>query len=128
MNYYYLIGLENFIDHISCIRDLGFCYWKKSGKKMKIGDVVFLFISDKIHDKVMYRLEVSSTDEERKDSKYFKHSFKPDKHCFVLKNTSAKYDGEGLGRVELEQHGISRYVQYKKLDKEQAQWIDSFFE
>jgi len=28
MNSYILIGIESFIDHIGCIRDLGIAYWK----------------------------------------------------------------------------------------------------
>ncbi len=34
MNSYILIGIESFIDHIGCIRDLGIAYWKKANKKM----------------------------------------------------------------------------------------------
>lgn len=127
MNSYLLIGLEDFIDHISSIRDLGICFWKKSNKKMQLGDIVYLFISDRIHDKIMFRLEVVDTDCERTDRRYWHQTFVPDKHSFVLKNTAAKFNGDGLGRDDLESHGISRYVQYKKLSREQAEWIDSFF-
>ena len=127
MNSYILIGLENFIDHIGSIRDLGLCFWKKSNKKMQLGDIVYLFISDHIHDKIMYRLKVVDTDCERTDSKYWVQTFVPDKHCFKLKNTAAMFDGDGLGRDDLEKHDISRYVQYKKLSFEQAEWIESFF-
>jgi hypothetical protein len=28
MNSYILIGIESFIDHIGCIRDLGIAYWR----------------------------------------------------------------------------------------------------
>jgi hypothetical protein len=62
MNSYLLIGLESLIDHIGSIRDLGIVYWKKANKKMQIGDIVYLFISDIEHNRVMYRLEVVDTD------------------------------------------------------------------
>lgn len=61
MNSYLLIGVENFIDHIRSIRDLGVAYWKKSNKKMQLGDIVYLFISDKKYNRVMYRLRVVET-------------------------------------------------------------------
>ena len=40
MNSYLLIGIESFIYHIGSIRDQGVVYWKKSNKKMQIGDIV----------------------------------------------------------------------------------------
>ena len=127
MNHYLLIGLEDFIDHIGCIRDRGIVFWKKANKRMQLGDIVYLFISDREHDKIMYRLEVTDTDSERTDREYWKHTFQPDPHCFVLTNTAAVFDGDGLGRDDLETHGISRYVQYKHLTKDQADWLDGFF-
>ena len=93
MNYYLLIGLEDFIDHIGCIRDRGIAFWKKANKKMQRGDIVYLFISDHEHDKIMYRLEVTDTDCERTDKQYWRQTFVPDMHCFVLTNTAAKFDG-----------------------------------
>ena len=61
-NSYIFIAKESFFDHIRCIRDLGYCYWwKKCGRgerHMQVGDIVYLFISDKTHNRVMYRLEV----------------------------------------------------------------------
>ena len=50
MNCYLLIGLESLIDHIGSIRDLGIVYWKKANKKMQIGDIVGLGISNKNSD------------------------------------------------------------------------------
>ena len=50
MNSFLLIGLESLIDHIGSIRDLGIVYWKKANKKMQIGDIVGLGISNKNSD------------------------------------------------------------------------------
>lgn len=127
MNSYLLIGLESLIDHIGCIRDLGIAYWKKSNKKMQIGDIVYLFISDIEHNRVMYRLEVVDTDCVRDDKKYWRSTYKHDISCFKLKNISGVYCGDGLGHEDLEKHGISRYVQYKKLNEKQANWLEKHF-
>lgn len=127
MNNYLLIGLESLIDHIGCIRDLGIAYWKKANKKMQIGDIVYLFISDIEHNRVMYRLEVVDVDSVRDDKKYWRGTYKHDTSCFKLRNTSGVYHGEGLDHDDLEKHGISRYVQYKKLNKEQAEWLEKHF-
>ena len=107
MNSYLLIGLESLIDHIGCIRDLGIAYWKKANKKMQIGDIVYLFISDVKHNRVMYRLEVVETDSVRDDKKYWRGTYKHDTSCFKLKNISGVYLGEGIDYDELEEHGIS---------------------
>ncbi|MBO7581208.1 MAG: hypothetical protein J6T38_06800 [Bacteroidaceae bacterium] len=128
MNSYLLIGLESLIDHIGCIRDTGIAYWKKTNKKMQLGDIVYLFISDKIHNRVMYRLKVVETDSERADKKYWRGKYQHDNCCFKLENIAGVYHGKGLDHDDLEQHGISRYVQYKKLSKEQADWLASHFE
>lgn len=128
MNSYLLIGLESLIDHIGCIRDTGIAYWKKTNKKMQLGDIVYLFISDKIHNRVMYRLKVVETDSERADKKYWRGKYQHDNCCFKLENIAGVYHGKGLDHDDLEQHGISRYVQYKKLNKEQADWLASHFE
>lgn len=128
MNSYLLIGLESLIDHIGCIRDTGIVYWKKTNKKMQLGDIVYLFISDKIHNRVMYRLKVVETDSVRADKKYWRGKYQHDNCCFKLENIAGVYHGKGLDHDDLEQHGISRYVQYKKLNKEQADWLASHFE
>lgn len=132
MNQYIFIAKESFFDHIRCIRDLGYCYWKKNYKDGKthiqVGDVVFLFISDKIHNRVMYRMEVVDTDCARDDAKYWKTKFEPDDSCLKFDNISSAYTGTGMTRDELESHGISRYItKYKKLNKEQAAWLESYF-
>lgn len=128
MNSYLLIGVENFIDHIRSIRDLGVAYWKKSNKKMQLGDIVYLFISDKKYNRVMYRLRVVETDCVRDDRKYWHGTYKPDNCCYKLENISPVYCGDGLDHDDLEAHGISLYVQYKKLDSEKADWLASHFE
>lgn len=128
MNSYFLIGVERYINHINCIQDTGFAYWKKSTKKMQVGDIVYLFISDKQHNRVMYRLQVIETNSVRDDKKYWHTTYKHDTCCFKLINTAATYHGLGLDRNDLEKHGISRYVQYKRLSPEQADWLASHFE
>ena len=127
MNSYVLIGIESFIDHIGSIRELGVAYWKKANKKMQLGDIVYLFISDIEHNRIMYRLQVIDTDCVRADKDYWKVPYKHDLSCFKLKNIAPVYYGKGLDHNELEEHGISRYVQYKKLTEEQEQWLASHF-
>lgn len=130
-NSYIFIAKESTIDHVRCIRDLGFCYWwKKCGRgerHLQIGDIVYLFISDKIHNRVMYRLEVADTNSTRDDVKYWKTKFEPDNSCFKLQNVSPVYTGTGLTRDELEMYGIKRQILSKKLDAKQAAWLESHF-
>ena len=95
---------------------------------MQVGDIVYLFISDKENNRVMYRLQVIETDSVRADKKYWRKTYKHDTCCFKLKNITAVYHGEGLDHDDLEKHGISRHVQYKKLSKDQSDWLASHFE
>lgn len=131
MDSYIFIAKENRIDHIRCIQELGCCYWwKKCGRgerHLQIGDIVYLFISDKIHNRVMYRLEVVDTNSTRDDAKYWKTKFEPDNSCFKLQNVSSVYTGVGLTRNELELHGIKRKILSKKLDAKQSAWFESHF-
>lgn len=128
---YILIAKESFIDHIRCIHETGCCYWRKKhgkgDKKMEVGDIVYLFISDKIHDRVMYRMEVASTYSTRDDAKYWKVKFEPDNDCFKFQNISPAYTGIHLNRQDLEDHGIKRQILYKKLNQEQADWLEKYF-
>lgn len=98
---------------------------------MKVGDYVFLFVSDKTegspYNRVMFKLQVVDTDCSRDDKAYYKVPFTPDNSCFKLKNIAGKYMGKDLDHNDLEAHGISRYVQYKRLSIEQAEWLDSYF-
>lgn len=129
MNSYFFIAKENGeFDHIQCIQDFGCCYWwKRSIKNMEVGDIVYLFISDKIHDRVMYRMKVVDIHSTRDDEKYWK-KFKPDSDCFKFQNISPVYTGKHLNRQELEEHGISRHVQRpKRLSQEQADWLEKYF-
>ena len=128
MNSYLLIGLESLIDHIGCIRETGIAYWKKANKRMQVGDIAYLFISDKGHNRVMYRLQVVETYSVRADRKYWCGTYQHDNCCFKLENIAAEYHGEGLDHDDLEEHGISRYVKYKKLSAEQAEWLASYFQ
>ena len=104
------------------------CYWwKRSIKNMEVGDIVYLFISDKIHDRVMYRMKVIDIHSTRDDEKYWKE-FKPDNDCFKFQNISPVYTGKHLNRQELEEHGISRHIQRpKRLNQEQADWLEKYF-
>ena len=131
MDSYIFIAKEDSIDHVHCIRDLGCCYWwKKCGRgkrHMEVGDIVYLFISDKIHDRVMYRMEVTSTHSTRDDAKYWKVKFEPDNDCFKFQNISPVYTGKDLNREDLEAHGIKRQILYKRLSQEQADWLEKYF-
>lgn len=94
---------------------------------MEVGDIVYLFISDKIHDRVMYRMKVIDIHSTRDDEKYWKE-FKPDNDCFKFQNISPVYTGKHLNRQELEEHGISRHIQRpKRLNQEQADWLEKYF-
>ena len=94
---------------------------------------VFIYTLNNLHQdsnllpRVMFRLEVIETDSVRDDKKYWRGTYKHDTSCFKLKNTSGVYHGEGLDHDDLEKHGISRYVQYKKLNEEQAEWLEKHF-
>ena len=94
---------------------------------MEKGDIVYIFISDKIHDRVMYRMEVASTHSTRDDAKYWKVKFEPDNDCFKFQNNSPVYMGEHLNRQDLEDHGIKRQILYKRLNQEQADWLEKYF-
>jgi len=45
---------------------------------------------------------------------------------FVTLSPDKQYDNETASNLH-RTHGISRYVQYKHLTKDQADWIDGFF-
>lgn len=94
---------------------------------MEKGDIVYIFISDKIHDRVMYRMEVVSTHSARDDAKYWKVRFELDNDCFKFQNNSPVYMGEHLNRQDLEDHGIKRQILYKRLNQEQADWLEKYF-
>ncbi len=128
MKSWLLIGKENFIDHIRCVNDRNILFWKKSHKKIQEGDIIYLFISGKDYNNVMFRLKVTDTSANRDDQTYWHRPFEPDDNCFVFENIPTRNPVNGPGRDELESHGISRHVQYKLLDDEQASWLESHFD
>ena len=44
-----LKGNESFLDHTKSIALYGKLYWRKSDKKLNVGDIVYLFMSGKGH-------------------------------------------------------------------------------
>ena len=112
-----LKGNEKFIDHTKSIALLGKLYWRKSNKKLNVGD-----------NQIRYKLEVTHTSVERQDEMCWLAPFEPDKDCFELTPLAAMYEGKELGHEQLEDAGINRYVQYCVLTKEQVAYIDSFFQ
>lgn len=127
MNYYFIVGKEDMIDHIRCVKERNILFWKKGNKKMNVGDIIYIFISGKGFNRVMFRMEISETSCYRDDDKYWKVPFETDSNCFKFTNTSASYNGEGLTWNNLTEYGIKRGVQYKKLNHQQSQWLDSYF-
>jgi len=49
VKYVLLKGNENFLDHPKSIALFGKLYWRKSTKKLNVGDIVYLFMSGKGH-------------------------------------------------------------------------------
>ena len=44
-----LKGNERFLDHTKSVALYGKLYWRKSDKKLNVGDIVYLFMSGKGH-------------------------------------------------------------------------------
>lgn len=122
-----LKGNENFLNHPKSIALFGKLYWRKSNKKLNVGDIVYLFMSGKGHCQIRYKLEVTNTSVERHDEICWLTPFKQDKDCFEFTPLSGMYKGEELGYRQLEMVGISRYVQYCILTREQVAYIDQYF-
>ena len=40
----FLKGNEKFLDHTKSVALYGKIYWRKSGKKLNVGDIVYLFM------------------------------------------------------------------------------------
>lgn len=127
IKYVLLKGNENFLDHPQSIALFGKLYWRKSTKKLNVGDIVYLFMSGKGHYQIRYKLEVTNTSVPRPDEKCWLAPFVPDNDCFEFTPVSEMYEGKDLGYDELEDIGISRYAQYVELNKEQVDFIDKFF-
>lgn len=64
-----LKGNERFLDHTKSVVLYGKLYWRKSDKKLNVGDIVYLFMSGKGHYQIRYKLEVTSTSVPRQDEK-----------------------------------------------------------
>lgn len=64
-----LKGNESFLDHTKSIALYGKLYWRKSNKKLNVGDIVYLFMSGKGHYQIRYKLEVTNTSVPRQDEK-----------------------------------------------------------
>ena len=56
VKYVLLKGNENFLDHPKSIVLFGKLYWRKSTKKLNVGDIVYLFMSGKGHYQIRYKL------------------------------------------------------------------------
>lgn len=123
-----LKGNESFLDHTKSIALYGKLYWRKSDKKLNVGDIVYLFMSGKGHYQIRYKLEVTNTSVPRQDEKCWLAPFVTDNDCFEFTPVATMYEGEELGYNELESIGISRYVQYSVLNNEQINFIDKYFE
>ena len=123
-----LKGKESFLDHTKSIALYGKLYWRKSNKKLNVGDIVYLFMSGKGHYQIRYKLEVTNTSVPRQDETCWLAPFVPDNDCFEFTPVAAMYEGEELGLKSKETIGISRHVQYAVLNNEQINFIDKYFE
>ena len=92
-----LKGNESFLDHTKSIALYGKLYWRKSNKKLNVGDIVYLFMSGKGHYQIRYKLEVTNTSVTRQDEKCWLAPFVPDNDCFEFTPVAAMYEGEELG-------------------------------
>ena len=123
-----LKGKEEIIDHVKSIREFGCCYWKKApNKRLRQGDICFLFLSGKGHNQIRYRLVVSDVSCKREDKSCWNIPYEEDYDCYKLVPTAKIYCGDKLSREKLEDIGINRYVQFKELSNDQANFLDDFF-
>ena len=127
IKYVIIKGNERFLNHPKSITLFGKLYWRKSTKKLNVGDIVYLFMSGKGHYQIRYKLEVTNTSVERIDKVCWIAQYKPDKDCYEFTPVAPMYKGNELGYDELESIGISRHVQYCTLTAEQVKYIDHFF-
>ena len=122
-----LKGNEEFLDHPMSVASYGKLYWRKSNKKLNVGDIVYLFMSGKGHYQIRYKLEVTNTSVTRQDEKCWRAPFVPDNDCFEFTPVADIYDGNELGYGKLESIGINRYAQYIVLNEDQVNFIDKYF-
>ncbi len=124
-----LKGVERMIDHVRSLEELKCAYWKKAkNKNLRIGDICFLYLSGKGHNQIRYCLEVVDTSCCRNDADCWRQPFKPDNDCYKMVALYPMYRGAGLSLDTLESIGISRYVQFKRLDDHQARLLRGYFE
>lgn len=121
-----LKGREDKIQHVKSVEKYGCCYWKKS-HKLQLGDVCYLFLTGKGHNQIRYRLVVEDVNCKRDDSDCWNVHYEEDNDCYKLVPNAKKYDGDRLSRENLEAIGISRYVVFKKLNNEQADFLNEYF-
>lgn len=125
VKFIFLKGDEDMIDHIKCINELKCLYWTKGRKRFAIGDICYLYLTNGGYNQICYKLKVANTSTSRKDEKFWKVPFFPDPDCIKLIPISSMYEGNYLKRADLENIGISRYIQsYRYLDKEQVDYIE----
>lgn len=127
IKYVLLKGNENFLDHPKSIALYGKLFWRKSDKKLNVGDIVYLFMSGKGHYQIRYKLEVTNTSVPRHDKNCWLAPFVPDNDCYEFTPVAEMYEGGDLGYDDLESIGISRYTQYSILNAEQVNYIDVYF-
>ena len=127
IKYVLLKGDERFLDHPKRVALFGKRFWRKSDKKLNVGDIVYLFMSGKGHYQIRYKLEVTNTSVPRHDKSCWIAPFVPDNDCYEFTPVASMYGGEELGYDELESIGISRYTQYSILNEEQVNFIDKYF-
>lgn len=123
----FLKGNENFLNHTKSVALYGKLFWRKSHKKLNVGDIIYLFMSGKGHCQIRYKLKVTSISVERHDEICWLAPFVSDKDCFEFTPIKAMYEGDELGYEQLEKVGINRYTQYCILTNEQVAYIDQFF-
>ena len=97
-----LKGNERILDHTKSVALYGKLYWRKSDKKLNVGDIVYLFMSGKGHYQIRYKLEVTSTSVPRQDEKCWLAPFVPDDDCSEFIPVVVMYEGKELGCDEQE--------------------------
>ena len=88
--------------HSEALHELGFINWRE-GRKMSIGDTVYLFMSDE--RRIRFKTEVVSKDCKREDYKYWQKPV-PGSLTFKLEFRD-EYQGHELDEEKLYQHGFN---------------------
>ena len=117
---------RNMCDHATSLQKDGFVYWKKGRTKISIGDIVYLYMSDKRY--IRFKTRVVDTECERGDCKYWDVNCPPDL-TFKLQLV-AEYNGDKLNDDVLHKHGFKggRSIQRPMCNKLQLfDYIESVF-